>query len=144
MPMAVRPAPSMACGVYPSSRTRVSMVAWSCGVTSGWRTISIRPRYQRFWPIEGLRSQAIAGLQAHPGQKRRGGQPALSFQLQLDEPPDRSRAGDEDAVGAGLDDLARRLVGRLQDRLGGVDLEDFAAQVRPCARPGREAAAPLI
>ena len=47
MPMAVRPAPSIACGVNPSSRTRASMAACCSGVTSVCRTISMYERYRR-------------------------------------------------------------------------------------------------
>src|SRR5205085_7360275 len=148
MPMAVRPAPSMAWGVRPSSRTRASMAAWSLGETSGCSTISMAsPRSSMNTADSGdalSGAEPIAGLEAVSSQERARAEALLALELQLGQLPDRAGAGRVDAVRTELDDLPRGLVGRLQDGLGGVDLQHLSLPGGPGAGPGGEAAAALV
>src|SRR3954464_11369437 len=131
MPMAVRPAPSMAWGVKPSSRTRASMASWASRGTSGCRTMSMGPILVRSEPEVGGQSRA-----GKPGGRRHA---LLAFGLYLDELPAGAFAAGHDLA----PHLSRSAGGR-RDRPRLVDLEDALAHRRPGARPGGEAAPPRV
>src|SRR5438105_5920196 len=129
MPMAVRPAPLIGCGVKPSSRTRPSMAACASAETSGWSTISMGPNIScseaktRLWPQAG---------EEGPGRKA-----LLALELHFEKAPDGVLAAGDVESG---EDFARGAAVRCLQGLREVDLQRLTRKRCPRARPGSEAA----
>src|SRR3954464_5358586 len=145
MPMAVRPAPSMAWGAKPSSRTRASIRFCGCGLMSGARTISIPGWYRRTpHPAASSAPEPFASFQRVAGQPGGRGHALLSFRLHLAQPQDGPiSARDVDPRGRRADDFTRSASSGGQG-LGRMDLQHGALDLGPEPRPGRETAPAAI
>src|SRR6266436_4495684 len=156
IPIAVRPAPEIGWGVKPSSRTRPSMVACACGVTSGCRTMSIArallyagplkiPQERLSWWDCRAQARIRSCAQARPSFQPRSLEPLgrghslLSLRLDLVELPGGAGSGSE---GGAVEQLSGGT--GAAHRPCSVDLQHGPADRRPGSRPGRESAAARV